>query len=47
MDLWNATGASSLPINKVEEQRKKYFNDIHFSTIEEYIKTAENADHVI
>jgi nucleoside-diphosphate-sugar epimerase len=47
MDLWNATGASAVPMDKVEQQRKKYFANIHFSNIEEYIRTAENADHVI
>jgi nucleoside-diphosphate-sugar epimerase len=47
MDLWNATGASAVPMNKVAEQRKKYFTDIHFSNIEEFIKTAEKADYVI
>ena len=47
MDLWNATGASAVPMDKVEEQRKKYFADIHFSNIEEYIRTAEKANNVI
>jgi hypothetical protein len=47
MDLWNATGASAVPMDKVEQQRKKYFADIHFSNIEEFITTAEKANHVI
>ena len=47
MDLWNATGASAVPMGKVEKQRKNYFADIHFSKIEEFIKTAEQADHII
>ncbi|CAF1234366.1 unnamed protein product [Rotaria sordida] len=47
MDLWNATGASAVPMEKVERQRKKYFADIHFSNIEEFIKTAEKVNHVV
>jgi nucleoside-diphosphate-sugar epimerase len=47
MDLWNATGASAVPMDKVEQQRQKYFTDIHFSNIEEFIRTAEKANHVI
>jgi nucleoside-diphosphate-sugar epimerase len=47
MDLWNATGASAVPMEKVEQQKKKYFDNIHFSNIEEFIKTAEKANHTI
>lgn len=47
MDLWNATGASAMPMEKVEQQRQKYFAGIYFSNIEEFIQTAEKADHII
>jgi nucleoside-diphosphate-sugar epimerase len=47
MDLWNATGASALPMEKVEQQRIKYFHDIHFLNIEQFIQTADKANHVI
>lgn len=47
MDLWNATGASAVPMDKVEEQRKTYFADVHFSNIEEYIQTAEKENRII
>jgi nucleoside-diphosphate-sugar epimerase len=47
MDIWNATGASAVPMEKVEQHRKKYFTGIGFSNIEEFIETAEKANHII
>ncbi|UJR38679.1 hypothetical protein I4U23_031345 [Adineta vaga] len=47
MDLWNATGASAVPMDKVEQQKKRYFSNIYFSNIEEFIRAAEKADRVI
>jgi len=41
MDLWNANGASAVPKNRVEAQRKKYFKGIHFRGVEELIREGE------
>jgi hypothetical protein len=49
MDLWNSSGAAAVPEDKVASQRKEYFSDVHFRTIEELISEASAAgpDHIV
>ncbi|KAI5898200.1 NAD(P)-binding protein [Schizophyllum commune H4-8] len=40
MDEWNYTGASALPWDKVESQRRRFFRDIKFRTVRELLEDA-------
>lgn len=47
MDLWNATGAASVPNDKVILQRNKYFLDINFMNIEMFVKKSKELKEII
>ncbi len=41
MDLWNETGAACVPFDIVQAQRKKYFQGVHFRSIQELVRDAK------
>jgi hypothetical protein len=47
MDLWNSSGAAGVPQSKVKEQKQKYFSDLTFRTIEEFIDQAKLTKEVL
>lgn len=44
MDEWNYSGASSPPLDKVLEQRTRYFSGLKFRTIRELMEEGEKAE---
>ena len=46
MDEWNYSGASAVPLDKVLDQRSRFFNGVHFRTIEELLNDAEKLEIV-
>lgn len=41
MQEWSATGAQGLPLAEVERQRVKYFKDVHFRTVDEFLQESK------
>ncbi|TFY83558.1 hypothetical protein EWM64_g465 [Hericium alpestre] len=46
MDEWNFSGASATPTDIVEEQRRKFFPDIHFHSVKEIMEIGEREGHI-
>lgn len=46
MDEWNYSGASSLPYDTVVDQRKRFFEGIHFRGIKELLNDSKVKDIV-
>lgn len=44
MQEWSATGAQGLPLAEVEKQRAKYFKDIHFRTVDEFLQESKTGN---
>ncbi|KAG2173669.1 hypothetical protein INT43_005089 [Umbelopsis isabellina] len=47
MDLWNATGAAGLPVDKTEQLRSTIFNNMKFMSIEDFMDKAKASNRVV
>jgi nucleoside-diphosphate-sugar epimerase len=47
MDLWNATGAAGLPVEKAEKQRLEIFGGMNFMSIEQLMDKAKASNTIV